>query len=145
MGVATVERTFLSVILLQVSSIRALSPPSLNPEPRIPNPRQHMEFPYATNATFCNLAATTGHWDLFIPWTLGLGHWSFATPAPSAQHTPTKQTHQYPIKPTANPPGALRTPFSVPSSLIFLTKQSHRVGANPRPIPEPQPPSAIIA
>jgi hypothetical protein len=32
------------------------------------------------HASLCNIPATVGHWDSAIPWSLAIGHWSFASP-----------------------------------------------------------------
>ena len=99
---------------------------------RTPSARQstlfeHMELPYATNATPCNLAATIGHWDLGILWTLGLGHWSFATPAPSAQHPRAERTHQKRNEPKPKPTWRCQERYFAPRPAhLILTKRTHR-------------------
>src|SRR5947209_8643985 len=86
---------------------------------RTPSARQstlfeHMELPYATNATPCNLAA-------------GLGHWSFATPAPSAQHPRAERTHQKRNEPKPKPTWRCQERYFAPRPAhLILTKRTHR-------------------
>ena len=58
---------------------------------------------HASLCSLCNTFATVGHWNLVIPWSLAIGHWSFAPPRHprnTAAPLPSAQYSVLPIKPT---------------------------------------------